>query len=66
MRIIIIHRSFALVGGAERVIIDKANYLAENGHQVKLLSYEQGAHEISYQMNSSVEYEDLDCRFFTL
>ena len=30
-----IHRSFALVGGAERVIIDKANYLSSiSGYQI--------------------------------
>ena len=62
----IIHRSFALVGGAERVIIDKANYLAKVGHQLMLVSYEQGDHPIPYELHSSVQYRDLDCRFFTL
>ena len=66
MRILIIHRSFALVGGAERVIIDKANYLSENGHEVLLVSYEQGEHLFPYQLNSSVSSIDLNCRFFTL
>lgn len=66
MRIIIIHRSFALVGGAERVIIDKANYLCERGHEVMLVSYEQGKHQLPYQLHPSVAYKDLDCRFFTL
>ena len=66
MRILIIHRSFALVGGAERVIIDKANYLASKGHEVRLVSYEQGAHHVPYQLNDSVRMTDLDCRFFTL
>ena len=66
MRILIIHRSFALVGGAERVIVDKANYLAEAGCQVMLVSYEQGQHPIPYELHASVAYKDLDCRFFTL
>lgn len=66
MRILIIHRSFALVGGAERVIIEKANYLCEHDHEVMLASYEQGQHPLSYQLHPSVEYKDLDCRFFTL
>ena len=48
MRILIIHRSFALVGGAERVITDKANYLANEGHQLMLVSYEQGDHPLPY------------------
>lgn len=66
MRILIIHRSFALVGGAERVITDKANYLADAGHQLMLISYEQGLHPMPYDLHTSVGYKDLDCRFFTL
>lgn len=66
MKILIIHRSFALVGGAERVIIDKANYLSDMGHEVVLISYEQGTHPIPYQLNASVHVQDLNCRFFTL
>ena len=66
MRLLIIHRSFALVGGAERVITDKANYLAKEGHQIMLVSYEQGVHPLPYELHPSVQYKDLDCRFFTL
>lgn len=66
MRLLIIHRSFALVGGAERVITDKANYLAKAGHQLMLVSYEQGTHPLPYELHPSVQYRDLDCRFFTL
>ena len=66
MRILIMHRSFALVGGAERVITDKANYLAKVGHQLMLVSYEQGTHPLPYELHPSVQYRDLDCRFFTL
>lgn len=66
MRLLILHRSFALVGGAERVITDKANYLAKDGHQLMLVSYEQGQHPLPYELHPSVQYRDLDCRFFTL
>lgn len=66
MRILIIHRSFALVGGAERVITDKANYLAKEGHHMMLVSYEQGNHPLPYELHSSVQYRDLNCRFFPL
>lgn len=66
MKILIIHRSFALVGGAERVIIDKANYLSNKGHDVMLVSYEQGLHPIPYALHPNVKFLDLDCRFFTL
>jgi len=66
MKIMIIHRSFALVGGAERVITDKANFLANAGHQLLLVSYEQGLHPLPYELHPSVGYKDLDCRFFIL
>ena len=66
MKILIIHRSFALVGGAERVIIDKANYLSNQGHEVMLVSYEQGQHPLPYVLQQNVKFIDLDCRFFTL
>mgnify|MGYP002853755802 CR=1 FL=1 len=66
MKILIMHRSFALVGGAERVITDKANYLSAEGHQLMLVSYEQGQHPLPYELHPSVGYQDLDCRFFTL
>lgn len=66
MRILIIHRSFALVGGAERVITDKANYLAKTGHQLMLVSYEQGLHPLPYELHPSITHVDLNCRFFTL
>ena len=66
MKILIIHRSFALLGGAERVITDKANCLAKEGHNVMLVSYEQGSHPLPYELHPSVLYNDLDCRFFAL
>ena len=66
MRLLIIHRSFALVGGAERVIIDKANYLSNRGHEIMLVTYEQGTHILPYQLSTSVIMQDIDCRFFAL
>ncbi len=48
------------------MIIDKANYLAKKGHQVELVSYEQGEHKVSYPLHPDVKFEDTNCRFFTL
>ena len=31
-----------------------------------LVSYEQGQHPLPYELHPSVQYRDLDCRFFTL
>ena len=47
MRIIFILRSVVLHGGIERVLIEKANWLADHGHKVLFLTYEQGTHPFS-------------------
>jgi glycosyltransferase involved in cell wall biosynthesis len=59
-------RSLANSHGVERTIIDKANYLAANGHRVMLLTYEQGRHPYAFTVSRDVECVDLDCRYFTI
>ena len=66
MKIIFVLRSVVLSGGLERVMTEKANWLAHNGHQVLFLTYEQGNHNLSFPLDSSVIYEDLECRYFTV
>lgn len=66
MRIMFVIRSLANSHGVERTIIDKANYLAANGHHVMLLTYEQGKHPYAFSTNRDVECVDLDCRYFTI
>ena len=48
------------------MIVDKANWLAEHGHQVLFLTYEQGNHPFSFPLKSDVLHEDLECRYFTV
>jgi glycosyltransferase involved in cell wall biosynthesis len=66
MKVVFVLRSNAIHGGVERVIADKMNFLAEQGHEVTLVTYEQGIHPNIYQLNHKVQTIDLDCRFFTL
>lgn len=66
MKIIFLLRSVVLSGGIERVIVDKANWLAEQGHQILFLTYEQGNHPFSFPLKSDVLHEDLECRYFTV
>lgn len=66
MKIIYIIRSLANVHGLERTIIDKANYLAEQGHQVIIVTYEQGSHAYAFPISPLVECVDLNCRYFTI
>ncbi len=66
MNVLFVLHSFAIIGGLERVMSDKMNYLAEQGHQVVLATYEQGAHPHAYPLHPSVKHIDLDCRYFQL
>lgn len=66
MKIVFIISSLAHVHGVERTFVDKANYLAEHGHNVTMVTYEQGPHEYAYPISSSVRSVDLDCRYFTI
>lgn len=66
MKLIFVLRSIACFGGVERVVVDKMNYLAENCHQVTLITYEQGQHPCVYWLNNNVSHVDLDCNYFTI
>lgn len=66
MKIMFILRAMANVAGTERVMSDKINWLAERGHDVSLVTYEQGLHPLSFALHSSVKYLDINTRFFML
>lgn len=63
MKIVYVFRSLAIWGGIERVIIDKANRLANLGYDVSILTMDQGSHPIPYRVDSSVHIEDLNIRY---
>lgn len=66
MKIAFLIGSLANAHGVERTLVDKANYMALNGHTVSMLTYEQGQHQIAFPLSEKVEHVDLDCRFFIL
>ncbi len=66
MKILFLLRAMANVAGTERVMSDKINWLAERGHQIYLVSYEQGDHPISISLHPEVKFLDLNVRFFKL
>lgn len=66
MRFLFIIKSFAQVAGVERVMSDKMNYLASSGHQIMLITYEQGNHPLIFKLHPNIKHDDLNCRFFTL
>lgn len=66
MNIIYLTSSLAVRGGIERTLIDKANFLAEKGHQMFFITYEQGNHPVSYPLNPSIRHIDIDCKEYPL
>ena len=66
MKIIFLIKAFALKAGVERLISDKMNYMAEQGHEIMLVTYEQGVHPDVFPLHPSIRRVDLDTRFFTL
>lgn len=43
--------SLAKVGGTEKVLIDKINYLSTHGFIVVLITYEQGTYPMSFPVS---------------
>ena len=52
-------------GGQERTLIDKANYLIGQGHEVMFVTFENDG-PIAYPMDKSIHHTDIDCRHFSI
>ena len=64
MRLFYICDALAVYGGLERVLIEKANWLAEqDGYEVCLLTVNQGDHPVSFPLHPDVQFEDLGIQF---
>ena len=50
-------------GGIERTITDKANYLANKGHFVTIVTYEQLNRPYAYSLDAKVQHVDLTSSF---
>ena len=67
MKIVYIVKYIAQLGGLDRIISFKMNYLAEKlGYEVYLLTYEQGNHPFSFSLSPKIQHTDINVRFFTL
>lgn len=64
MRILYVTDALAIWGGMERVLVEKANYLAAHyGYEVYMLTVCQGGHPFPFPLDSSVHYVDMDIPF---
>lgn len=55
-----------IVGGLERTLTDKANYLVQKNHEIMLLTYKQGDETIYYDVDPRVIQKDINCPIHTL
>ena len=64
MKILYVTDALAIWGGTERIIVDKANYLAGHyGYDVHIVTANQGEHPVAYPLHPSVTHHDLSIRF---
>jgi len=64
MKILYVTDALAIWGGTERIIVDKANYLAGHyGYDVHVVTANQGGHPVAYPLHPSVIHHDLSIRF---
>ena len=52
-------------GGQERTLIDKANYLVTQGHEVLFVTFENDGN-IAYPIDKRVLHEDINCRHYQI
>ena len=66
MRLLFVLSSIASFGGVQKVMVEKANWLSTRGHDVMIMTYEQGGNPLVFKILPSVKIKDIDCRFYTL
>lgn len=64
MKIVYVVECVNLTGGYDRIIIEKANYLAEHGHEVLIVVCYHGSVEPYYEISEKVKLIDLNINFF--
>jgi glycosyltransferase involved in cell wall biosynthesis len=63
MKIVYLYSSLAIMGGVERVLVDKMNYLVSHGYEVYMITSDQGQHPVPYLLDERVHLLDLQIRF---
>lgn len=63
MRILYIYPELTIKGGADKVIIDKANYLATHGHEVIVVTESQMGRATVFPLSPEVTHVDMGLNF---
>ena len=59
MKIVYMIEDFSIKGGAERIISEKANYLASFHHEITIISVYHDEKPMSYKLNKGVNFISL-------
>lgn len=63
MHILYIYPEISIKGGADKVIVEKANYLATHGYQVTILTEAQMGRPLSFELAPEVRHVDMALNF---
>lgn len=63
MHILYIYPEITIKGGADKVIVEKANYFANHGYQVTLVTEAQMGRELSFPLDKNVRHIDMGIDF---
>lgn len=64
MKIVYVYDAIARIGGVERILVDKMNYLSDHyHHDVYLITAAQGNHGYSFPLSPNVKHIDINVRF---
>lgn len=64
MRITYVIKYIAQLGGLDRVMTFKMNWLAAHGYDVSLITYEQRDHDFSFDLDPRISHTDIDVKLW--
>ncbi len=64
MTILYVIKYIAQLGGLDRVMTYKMNWLAQHGYEVHLVTYEQGDHPLSFQLDARIRHTDIGVKLW--
>ena len=63
MHILYIYSEISIMGGTDKVLVDKANYLATHGYQVTIVTEAQMGRKLSFPLDPAVKHIDMGLDF---
>lgn len=63
MHIIYIYSEIAIKGGADKVIVEKANYFVQHGYEVTIITESQMGREMAFPLDAAVKHIDMNLDF---